>query len=90
MARKLLTLIMKNARRARIRSKLSGKAKTTVLQPVRDTFKLMAGTGIAYRIGYRAMVRLKSRAAGEDDPFALFDEWGDKEDRMAYAESQGS
>ena len=69
-----------------ITSKLTSKAQTTVPQPVRVALHLRDGDQIAYEIRNGHVILTKAQAATADDPFATFAEWGQENDRKAYAD----
>ncbi len=69
-----------------ITSKLTSKAQTTVPQPVRVALHLRDGDQIAYEIRNGHVILTKAPAATADDPFATFAEWGQENDRKAYAD----
>jgi len=68
-----------------VRSKLTGKAQTTIPQAVRLALGLRPGDEIAYRIekGCAVMTRFSGQAPA-DDPFLAFSEWGSDADELAY------
>jgi antitoxin PrlF len=72
-----------------ITSRLTSKAQTTVPQAVRKALRLQAGDELVYRIEGDRVILSKSLprspvGQGEEDPFALFDEWSSEADRRAY------
>ena len=71
-----------------ITSKLTTKAQTTIPQAVRTALRLAPGDELAYGIEDDRVVltRRSARRAPEDDPFAVFVEWGGEADTKAYAD----
>jgi len=69
-----------------ITSKLTGKAQTTIPQPVRAALRLQVGDEIAYAIepGRVVLTRAQPDVAA-DDPFRTFYEWDSEADTQAYA-----
>jgi antitoxin PrlF len=73
-----------------ITSRLTSKAQTTILQPVRTALGVAAGDELAYAIedGRVVLTKAPSRRVrtGDpvDDPFAAFTEWDSAADRRAY------
>ena len=55
-------------------------------QPVRVALHLRDGDQIAYEIRNGHVILTKAQAATADDPFATFAEWGQENDRKAYAD----
>jgi antitoxin PrlF len=68
-----------------ITSKLTGKAQTTIPQPVRAALRLQGGDAIAYAIeNGRVVITKAAPAPAADDPFRTFAEWESEADRRAY------
>lgn len=68
-------------------SKLTSKAQTTIPQPVRTALNLQPGDEIVYEIVDDRVILTKARRGGKaDDPFRIFEEWGDEADTRAYAD----
>ncbi len=69
-----------------ITSKLTGKAQTTIPQPVRAALQLLEGDTIAYVIeGARVVITRSSPVGWRDDPFRSSAEWASDADSRAYA-----
>lgn len=69
-----------------IASRLTGKAQTTIPQPVRAAPGLKEGDAIAYRIEDGRVVLTRAPGGATDDPFGAFVEWDGEADRRAYAD----
>jgi len=71
-----------------IASKLTGKGRTTIPQPVRAALGLAEGDEIAYVVedGQVVLTKALSRRAHRGDPFSTFWEWDSKEDDEAFAD----
>jgi antitoxin PrlF len=68
-----------------ITSKLTGKARTTIPQPVRAALSLREGDELVYEMQGNRVVLSRARQAGDcDHPFRAFSEWGSEADRQAY------
>jgi antitoxin PrlF len=68
-----------------IKSKLTGKAQTTIPAPIRAALGLKEGDEIVYAIEGHRVILTKANGVLTDDPFATFDEWSSEADRQAYA-----
>lgn len=67
-------------------SRMTGKAQTTIPQPVRTALGLKEGDEIAYVIeNGRVVITRAASKPTQDDPFAAFAEWDSQADRIAYA-----
>jgi len=71
---------------ARITSKITSKAQTTIPQAVRTALHVREGDDLAYRIEGDHMILTKARWEPIDDPFATFHEWSSEADRRAYGD----
>ncbi len=73
-----------------ITSKLTGKAQTTIPQPVRAALGVAEGDELAYTIedGRVLLTKAPPRRVRKgdplDDPFATFAEWDSEADRRAF------
>jgi len=69
-----------------ITSTLTSKARTTIPKKVRSALGLEVGDDMAYEIrGGRVILTKVKAGAGEENSFAIFDEWESEADRNAYA-----
>jgi len=69
-----------------ITSKVTGKAQTTIPQPVRKALRVRTGDEIAYKIERGRVIKTKASRVSKDDPFATFNEWASEHDSKAYAD----
>lgn len=70
-----------------ILSKLTSKAQTTILQPIRSALGLQPGDELLYEIIDGRVILTKARTGTTaDDPFRSFGEWHSEADARAYAE----
>jgi antitoxin PrlF len=69
-----------------ITSKITGKAQTTIPQPVCAALRVGEGDEIAYRIEGDRVILTKATREPADDPFATFHEWSSEADRRAYGD----
>jgi len=68
-----------------ITSKLTGKARTTIPQPIRAALRLREGDELVYEIqGDRVVLSRAQQVREGDDPFRTFSEWDSAADRKAY------
>jgi antitoxin PrlF len=65
-------------------SKISSKAQTVIPKAVRERLGLKSGDLLRYRIEKDRVVIEKANSEAEDDPFAVFVEWGGAADEEAY------
>lgn len=65
-------------------SKLTSKSQTVIPREVRDRLGLKPGDRLRYTLTARAVLIEKSEPRAEDDPFAVFTEWGAEADEKAY------
>ena len=68
-----------------ITSKLTSKARTTILQAIRAALHLKGGDEIVYAVENGRVIIAKALPGPGDDPFATFAEWDGEADRTAYA-----
>jgi antitoxin PrlF len=66
-------------------SKITSKAQTTIPVAVRKALSLREGDLVGYRIENGQVIMTRAAGPLDDDPFALFSEWGSDADREAYA-----
>ena len=71
---------------ARITSKITSKAQTTIPQAVRTALHMREGDDLAYRIEGDHVILTKAKREPIDDPFATFHEWSSEADRRAYGD----
>ncbi len=70
-----------------ITSRLTSKAQTTILQPVRAALHLSEGDELAYAIEADRVVLTRAQPVTiADDPFRCFSEWDSAADTLSYAE----
>ena len=67
-----------------ITSKLTGKAQTTIPQPVRTALGLKAGDKITYLIDGDPVRLSRTVINAKDDSLASFSEWAGEADCRAY------
>jgi antitoxin PrlF len=65
-------------------SKISSKAQTVIPKVVREKLRLKPGDLLRYRLEKDRIVIEKASSEAEDDPFAVFVEWGGASDEEAY------
>jgi antitoxin PrlF len=68
-----------------IKSKLTGKAQTTVPLAVRTALRLTPGDELVYAIKGERVLLTKAVRTPTDGPFATFGEWSSESDRLGYA-----
>lgn len=69
-----------------ITSKPTGKAQTTIPQPVRTALHQEEGDEIACSIEGERVILTRAELAVSNDPFVTFGEWNSEADRRAYAD----
>jgi antitoxin PrlF len=67
-------------------SKITSKAQTTIPLAVRKALRLSEGDSVSYQIEDGRVILTRVRPLAEDDPFAVFGEWGGEADTRAYAD----
>ena len=67
-----------------IKSKLTGKAQTTIPQAIMNALRLRQGDEITYVIEGDRVILTKSENDSVENPFATSYEWSSDEDREAY------
>ena len=67
-----------------IKSKLTGKAQTTIPLPVRSALRLGPGDELLYAIEGDRVIVTKVGRPPVDDRFATFSEWSSESDREGY------
>jgi antitoxin PrlF len=72
-----------------IKSKLTGRCRTTVPQPVRAALSLREGDQIAYAIESGRVVMTNAAAPRAKGSFATFSEWASEADQRAYGSLYG-
>ena len=65
-------------------SKLTTKAQTHILQPVRAALRRQPGDDLIYQIDEQRVILTKAGAGKTDDPFRTFSEWSSEADAEAY------
>lgn len=65
-------------------SKLTSRAQTVIPKAVREKLGLKPGDLVRYRIEGGRVVLERATPEVEDDPFAVFTEWGGEADDEAF------
>jgi antitoxin PrlF len=65
-------------------SRVSSKSQTVIPKAVREKLGLKPGDILRYRFEGGRVVIERAAAKAEDDPFAIFTEWGSEADEKAY------
>jgi antitoxin PrlF len=66
-------------------SKVTSKSQTVVPNEVRKRLGIKPGDRLRYDISDRGIAISKAEKSVEDDPFAVFTEWGGAADEEAYS-----